>query len=154
LILSASDGMIETRNMSSLPRLRLELDGDLSKIRPAATELHKFLQQHGCSEQMRADCELIMVEACNNAVKHSSGWQGHSEPVVVEARIEPREIELRVIDHGPGFNWPEDATLPEPEQESGRGVFLIKALTDYAAYFREADYNILVLRKHRSRPAS
>jgi serine/threonine-protein kinase RsbW len=138
--------------MSSIPLLRLELDGDLSKIRPAATQLHQFLQQHGCSEQIRADCELIMVEACNNAVKHSNSWQAASEPVVVEATIEPQEIELRIIDHGPGFNWPEDVRLPEPEQESGRGVFLIKTLTDYAAYFRKDNYNILVLRKNWSAP--
>jgi len=87
-----------------------------------------------------------MVEACNNAIKHTDAhakWQ----PVAVEVRIEPAQIEMRIIDHGPGFEWPQTAELPRPEEESGRGVFLIRALTDDAAYLRQPDKNVLVLRK-------
>ncbi len=145
--------MTSAIDMSSIPLLRLELGDDLSRIRPAATQVQQFLQLHRCSEQIRADCELIMVEACNNAIKHSNSGGDHSKSVVVEVRLEPQQIELSIIDHGPGFDWPETARLPDPEQESGRGVFLIRALTDYAAYFRETDHNILVLRKKWSASA-
>lgn len=129
-----------------LPLLRLELNGDLSQIGLAAVQVQEFLRAHGCAERFRSDCELIMVEACNNAIKHADAntkW----EPVAVEVRMEPGQIEMRIIDHGPGFEWPQTAELPKPEQESGRGVFLIRALTDDAAYVREPGKNVLVLRK-------
>jgi anti-sigma regulatory factor (Ser/Thr protein kinase) len=131
---------------TNVPVLRLELNGDLSQIAPAAVQVQEFLRSHGCAERLRSDCELVMVEACNNAIKHT---QAHTnwEPVGVEVRVEAGQIEMRIIDHGPGFEWPKTAALPEPEEESGRGVFLIRALTDDAAYLREADKNVLVLRK-------
>ena len=65
-------------------------------------------------------------------------------------KIEPHEIELRIIDHGPGFTWPENTQLPPPDMESGRGLYLIRALTDYSAYIRLSTENVLVLRKKRS----
>jgi len=136
---------------TNLPLLRLELNGDLSQIGPAAVQVQEFLRSHGCAERLRSDCELIMVEACNNAIKHTDAhtkWK----PVAVEVRIEPGQIEMRIIDHGPGFEWPQIVELPEPEEESGRGVFLIRALTDDAAYVREADKNVLVLRKKIASP--
>src|SRR5215469_4048692 len=131
------------------PVLRMELGCDFDQIRPAAQKLQQFLEHNGCTEQARTDCELVLVEGCNNAIKHTNAQPG-CEPVVVEVRVWPKEIELRITDHGPGFVWPETARLPEPEMESGRGLYLIRALTDYSAYFRRAKDNILVLRKKRS----
>ena len=131
---------------SHSPLLHLELNGDLSEIGRAAVQVQEFLRAHGCAERVRSDCELIMVEACNNAIKHTDA-QAKWQPVAVEVRIEPAQIEMRIIDHGPGFEWPQTAELPRPEEESGRGVFLIRALTDDAAYLREPGKNVLVLRK-------
>jgi serine/threonine-protein kinase RsbW len=127
----------------------MELGCDFGQIRPVAARLQQFLQENGCAEQARMDCELILVEGCNNAIKHSR-VDAAQAPVVVEVRVESDEIELRITDHGPGFAWPETAKLPEPEKESGRGLYLIRALTDYSAYVRQATENILVLRKKRS----
>ena len=141
--------MSPTGHPSAAPVLRMELGCDFNQIRPAAARLQRFLQQNGCPEQARRDCELILVEGCNNAIKHSQAETARP-PVVVEVKLDPDEIELRITDHGPGFAWPETAQLPEPEKESGRGLYLIRTLTDYSAYFRRATHNILVLRKKRS----
>ena len=138
--MSASD-------QTNVSLLRLNLEGDLSRISPAAGQLQEFLRGHGCPERVRSECELIMVEACNNAIKHAEP-QGAWKPVSVEVRVEGGRIEIRIIDHGPGFEWPRNASLPEPDQESGRGVFLINALADYVAYERQGDQNVLVLRKN------
>lgn len=127
----------------------MELGCDFSDIQAAAAKVQQFLREHGCQEQARMDCELVLVEGCNNAIKHTNAQSGR-EPVVVEVRVEPDEIELRITDHGPGFAWPDTARLPEPDKESGRGLYLIRALTDYSAYFRQSTENTLVLRKKRS----
>lgn len=130
------------------PVLRLSLAGDFAQVRLAADQVQKFLLWHRCGEQARSDCELAVVEGCNNAIKHTSPDARH-QPVLVEVSVDQTEIELRITDHGPGFCWPQTAELPAPEHESGRGLYLIRRLMDSANYVRGADQNTLVLRKKR-----
>ncbi|HLH54939.1 MAG TPA: ATP-binding protein [Verrucomicrobiae bacterium] len=128
------------------PVLRLNLKGDISQVREAAGQVQEFLLCHRCSEQARADCELAMVEGCNNAIKHRPPGSP-LQPVILEVTIEHGHVELRITDHGPGFNWPQKLELPAPERESGRGLYLIRRLMDSASYVRGPDRNVLVLRK-------
>ena len=133
----------------SAPVLRLQMCCDFSQVRSVADRVQAFLREQGCRDEARVDCELVVVEGCNNAIKHSAP-EAAQQPVIVEVIVAPDEIELRITDHGPGFAWPETTDLPDPERESGRGLYLIRTLTDYAAYFRNTDENTLVLRKRRS----
>jgi serine/threonine-protein kinase RsbW len=134
---------------SNLPVLRLDLGRDIQRVRAAAERVQKFLQSHGCDDGSRADCELAVVEGCNNAIKHAypDSVQG---AVILEVVLEANHIEMRIIDHGPGFVWPETIKLPDPENESGRGLYLIRILMDSVAYLRGPKENILLLRKRRS----
>lgn len=92
--------------------------------------------------------ELALVEACNNAVKYADE-AGRKRPVLLEAISEADHVEFRVHDRTPGFDWPLKITLPEPESESGRGLYLIHSLMDQAGYFRGRGENILIMRKNR-----
>jgi anti-sigma regulatory factor (Ser/Thr protein kinase) len=130
------------------PVLRVELGCDFNQVRPVAERVQSFLREQGCAEAARVDCELVLVEGCNNAIKHSQPLAAQ-QTIVVEAVVDPEQIELRITDYGPGFTWPETTHLPDPEEESGRGLYLMRRLTDYAAYFRRAKCNVLVLRKKR-----
>ena len=132
------------------PVLRLSLEGDISQVRDVAEQIQKFLLCHRCDEQARSDCELAVVEGCNNAIKHRLPGAGQ-QPVVVEVIVEPTQIELRITDHGPGFAWPKTAELPSPDRESGRGLYLIRRLMDSANYLRGTDENVLVLQKKLAR---
>ncbi len=126
--------------------LRLSLAGDFTQVRQAADQVQKFLLWHRCNAQARSDCELAVVEGCNNAIKHSTPGTC-PQPVKIEVTVAQGEIELRITDHGPGFSWPANIELPEPEHESGRGLYLIRRLMDSASYVRGTDENTLVLRK-------
>lgn len=132
----------------SLPVLRLSLEPDFSAVRTAADQVQRFLARHRCGEQARCECELAVVEGCNNAVKHTApgaaGWR-----LILEVEILDREIEMRITDHGPGFVWPSTVELPDAENESGRGLYLIRHLVDSASYLRGPGANTLVLRKKR-----
>jgi len=128
--------------------LRITLRRDFDVVRAATDRVQQFLRAHGCDDGARADCELAVVEGCNNAIKHAYP-KGVSQPVRLEVQVERHQIELRIIDHGPGFIWPESINLPDPENESGRGLYLIRVLMDHAAYYRGRDKNVLVLRKWR-----
>jgi anti-sigma regulatory factor (Ser/Thr protein kinase) len=67
----------------------------------------------------------------------------------MEVLCDVNEVELRITDHTPGFEWPEKPALPDTQSESGRGLYLIRALMDHAHYLRSPGENVLVLRKSR-----
>jgi serine phosphatase RsbU (regulator of sigma subunit) len=90
-----------------------------------------------------------MVEAGNNAVEHASE-PGKNLPIVFEFSLSDNTIEARIADHTPGFELPEHIDLPDFESEGGRGLFLIKSLTDRCFYLRGVGQNQLVLHKRRS----
>ena len=127
--------------------LSLSLACDLHAVRRAGRELRRFLSEHHCAPADVIDSEIVLVEACNNAIQYAQG-PGRSQPVLVHASWEPpRSIELRITDHTPGFDWPEQVALPDTESERGRGLYLIRALMAHAEYIRGTAENILVLRR-------
>jgi serine/threonine-protein kinase RsbW len=136
-------------NGVSRPRvLRLSLPCNLAAVRAAAEAARVFLAEQGCAGEALVDYELALVEACNNAIKHSTG-SGRHKPVLVEVLCEAKEVELRVTDHTPGLEWPEKVSLPDSDSETGRGLYLIQTLMDYTNYFRSPGENVLIMRKKR-----
>jgi serine phosphatase RsbU (regulator of sigma subunit)/anti-sigma regulatory factor (Ser/Thr protein kinase) len=132
--------------------IRLGFPCELAAVRPAVLRVRAFLVQQGLSEEETGACELAVAEACNNAVQYvTDAWR--NEAVVVEALVDGAWIELRVEDHTPEFAWPAEGEAPDPHQESGRGVFLMRALMEEVKCLRGPDGNCLVLRRRRVRPA-
>jgi anti-sigma regulatory factor (Ser/Thr protein kinase) len=118
-------------------------------VQATAWAARRFLAQQGCAERELMDYELALVEACNNAVQHV-GVDGRNQPIVVEILCDQAQVEFRITDHTAGFDWPMQAALPDTQRESGRGLFLISSLMDYAKYFRGPGENVLVIRKRRA----
>jgi serine phosphatase RsbU (regulator of sigma subunit)/anti-sigma regulatory factor (Ser/Thr protein kinase) len=138
--------MPELSGASHPATLRLAFPCELNRVRETAQTVHRFLAEQGCSEEILTACDLALVEACNNAVKYAPPI-ARAKPVVVEAVCHFPQLELRITDHTPGFDWPGRVELPAPESESGRGLFLIQSLMDDAHYLRGHSENILILRK-------
>jgi anti-sigma regulatory factor (Ser/Thr protein kinase) len=128
--------------------MRLALPCELSAVRTAAERVHEFLATNGCSEREIAACELALVEACNNAIQYARTEERRT-PVIIEASCGVEGIEVRVTDRTAGFDWPAEASLPEFGSERGRGLFLIRKMTDSAEYLRGEQTNTLVFRKKR-----
>ena len=131
--------------------LRLETACDFSAVRAAVAQVQSWLAEKNLPEAELGAWELALMEGANNAVKYAPP-AARELPVVIEIICSEREVEARLTDHTAGFDWPEEVKLPAEESESGRGLFLMKSLTDYAAYFRQPGENILILR--RPRPAT
>ncbi|MDB6066599.1 MAG: Protein serine/threonine phosphatase [Pedosphaera sp.] len=128
--------------------LRLSLGCELREVRGAVRTVRGFVAEQGWDADDLTSFELALVEACNNAVKYA-GEAGRRQPILLEAISEANGIEFRVHDHTPGFDWPVKIQLPEPESESGRGLYLIHSLMDRAGYFRGQNENMLVMSKRR-----
>ena len=90
---------------------------------------------------------LAFHEAIANVIKHAHQEDGR--PLWFELNLKTDQIELRIWDTGPGFTWPEQDHDVEFdfEDESGRGLFLMRTLMDDAQYLREGDKNLTLLRK-------
>jgi serine/threonine-protein kinase RsbW len=78
------------------------------------------------------DLQIALSEACANAVRHAAGS-------VYDVDLEVRDAlcRVQVSDAGPGFS-PRGPVLAlsGPEAESGRGLALIRALTDELEFER------------------
>lgn len=129
-------------------KFALEFPCELTGVREACRQSRAELATAGLGEDELGHWELILAEAGNNAVYYALGWQKH-QPVRFEFYVDEHWVEARVQDHGPGFELPDEVELPPPDSEDGRGLFLIKTLSDEAAYYRGKGENWLVLRKKR-----
>ena len=75
---------------------------------------------------------LVASELCSNAVRHSSGAPGS---VQLRAWTEDGGVVLEVEDDGGALTWsaPVLDEVPDPEAETGRGLFLVTELSDAVA---------------------
>ena len=79
---------------------------------------------------------LAVVEAVTNAIEHGNR-NAPDKMVTFETYRTPRELKFMIRDEGEGFdpNRIPDPTLPENlEKPCGRGVFLIKQLSDLVVF--------------------
>jgi len=129
--------------------LRLALACDFEEVRRTADTVRTFLTGQGCSSADVMDCDLALVEACNNAIEYAPA-AARKQAILLEAVCRPEEIELRITDHTAGFDLPRSPALPNPDCETGRGLFLIQKLMHQVDYVRGHEGNTLTLRKRRA----
>jgi len=133
------------------PSLELLVPSSIVAARRAAGDVQAFLAQHGLDEAEQFAWELCIAEAAKNAVQYARNEEKET-PLHIEVRLHPRIVEARVTDHTEGFDlasWP--ACLPPNENESGRGLFLMRIYMDKVKYVPGDGANTLVLQKARSR---
>lgn len=123
---------------------------NFAEARAASRRLCDFLARQGASDADLFACELALTEACNNAVQHV-GLAGRTLPVTARACCEPTTIELSVIDHTGGFDWPTGPLqAPPPDAEHGRGIFIIRSIMARAEYDCGQGENTLRMWRTRS----
>jgi serine/threonine-protein kinase RsbW len=115
--------------------MSLTLPGEVSSVRMARRVLASVLDVRGVAPDAVFDICLALAEACTNVVDHAHANNGYR--VVVE--VNDQACRLIVTDAGAGFRpVPLDAAEPPgaadeavpDEAERGRGIQLIRALTD------------------------
>ncbi len=90
----------------------------------------------GMNESDGDDFAIAVTEIVNNAIHHGNK-NNKEKKVTINIRILESKLEAHIKDEGSGFN-PEQIGNPlDPKnlmKESGRGIFLIKQLTDGVDY--------------------
>lgn len=112
--------------------LRLPPQPDLCRI--ARQRIADFARSKGVAEDDLTSLLGAIGEALANAVEH-----GRTPiPLDVECRVEPNRIVATVSDAGVGFEHepPLPGELPEIESERGRGLGIMRRLSDIFAVQR------------------
>ena len=117
----------------------------LAIVEPILFQLKDFL---GIQDDKFYNIMIAVTEAVNNALNH--GNKLNPEKVVTfDVIANNSEIHIKVKDQGNGFNPDEVADCLEPEnllKSSGRGVFIIKELMDYAEFVSDSNGTQVTMR--------
>jgi serine phosphatase RsbU (regulator of sigma subunit)/anti-sigma regulatory factor (Ser/Thr protein kinase) len=140
--------MLSSLKIARPTLLRITFDSDLAAAREVSVAVHEFLSDHGMPEKEIFSYELCIAEACYNAVEYAHGDALQMKPVA-EVSFANESIELRVVDHTRGFELKGRVPQPSPQNERGRGLFLMQAVMDEVHYLRGDGVNTLVMRKRR-----
>ncbi len=128
--------------------LHLVCPCDLKSARECCLSIRAFLESVALDPTELGEWELILAESINNAVVYAPEARQHL-PIEVEVSVSEADgmVSVWVHDHTDGVEWPEQADLPDPTSEGGRGIYLIQSLTDLADYRRGTNGNSLVMRR-------
>jgi serine phosphatase RsbU (regulator of sigma subunit)/anti-sigma regulatory factor (Ser/Thr protein kinase) len=119
----------------------------LAAVRSGVAQIRKFLEERSLPEDFLGGSELALVEASNNAVLYAK--DKNPKPVEIQVSCSDSRLEFQVVDHTPGFDWPEELALPENDNEHGRGLFIMNSVMDELSYLRGRGENRLIMRKSR-----
>src|SRR4051794_5630998 len=107
--------------------VRLNLPREVDSVPAVRRLLRCALAILHVDRQSGADLEIALTEACANVVKHASG----ADKFEVRLDVAEDRCAIDVLDNGTGFHPAELAgAKPAAHSERGRGLFLIKALSE------------------------
>ncbi len=115
-------------------------------------DIHRFLAQiwQTHPEVASADrmaLDVVLVELVANVIQHNAGIPVICSTVVT---IGEKTIAARISDTGGEVvGLPERSAMPDVDSESGRGLALIRMLTDSFEYQRDGEWNVWTLKRSR-----
>lgn len=114
----------------------LRISSDTQNITLVEQVIDDVCEQYKVNEDRYGNILIAVTEAVNNAIQH--GNQNNPEKsVTITYNIDPKSITFFISDEGNGFdhdNLP-DPTAPENlDKVNGRGIFLMKNLSDNIAF--------------------
>ena len=119
--------------MSTYNEMKLEFDSRSCNEGFARVAVAAFMTQMNPTLEEVADVKTALSEAVTNSIVH--GYEGEVQKIIVECRIEGKELRVTVIDKGCGIEdvaqamEPMFTTKPDAER-SGMGFVFMEAFMD------------------------
>jgi sigma-B regulation protein RsbU (phosphoserine phosphatase) len=131
--------------------LETKLHNKLAELRRFNQTLMEFGQHHGLAPTVVHDLNLALEEILTNIISYGY-TDGQEHEIRVRLSVRPGEVKAEVEDDGQSFNplaAPEPHTAKALEERTigGLGIHLVRTLMDGLDYKRQADRNILTIRK-------
>ncbi|GAB7029871.1 hypothetical protein JCM4914_13320 [Streptomyces platensis subsp. malvinus] len=107
------------------PQDAFHLPARRTSVPEARKRVQTLLVEWGAAQQVRDDVELVVSELFTNAVRHTG-----SEKVGCEIALIGAHIRIEITDEGDAGGAAPKVQPGTPDQECGRGLFLVGALSD------------------------
>lgn len=111
---------------------RIAIASRVENIAIIEKAIDEICAKHDINEEHYGNVLIAITEGVNNAISHGNK-QNPDKEVIVEFSTQDNTLVCRITDQGPGFDYENvpDPTSPENiEKPNGRGVFLMKHLSD------------------------
>jgi len=121
---------------SAARELHLTIASRFENIELVQAVVDDALKERSVADDTRHWVGLALREAVANAIKHGNRLDPDKQ-VEIEATVGDKELELRILDQGGGFdpNTVADPLAPENRfRASGRGIFYMKRFMDEVEY--------------------
>ena len=118
--------------------IHIEIPSLSENIRMIESFIDNAREKFSLNDDIYGNIMIAITEAVNNAIKHGNKGDS-SKNVSLSLQLEDSLIKFRIQDQGTGFDYDNlpDPTSPENiEKPGGRGIFLMKHLSDEVE-FRE-----------------
>jgi serine/threonine-protein kinase RsbW len=112
--------------------IHIEIPSLSENIRMIESFIDNAREKFSLNDDIYGNIMIAITEAVNNAIRHGNGGDS-SKNVSLSLSLEESLIKFRVQDEGFGFDYENlpDPTAPENiEKPGGRGIFLMKHLSD------------------------
>ena len=120
---------------------KLVINSDIKNISEVEKLIDKVCEDLNISEDIYGNILIAVTEAVNNAIIHGNKNNINLNVTIqVTQQNNNTEIVFTVSDEGKGFDFTNlpDPTAPENlEKPDGRGIFLMKNLSDKVEFFNE-----------------
>lgn len=110
----------------------LLLNSNLNNVAAVQPFVEQAVQNININQDTYGNILVSLTEAVNNAIRHGNCCE-EGKQVEIDIEQELNDLTLRVSDEGHGFDF---NNLPDPlapeniEKTGGRGLFLMRALSD------------------------
>lgn len=112
--------------------ISIQIPSLVENIRMIESFIDNAKDRFQLDEDIYGNIMIAVTEAVNNAIKHGNA-SNSSKNVLLSLTLDENLLKFVVKDEGPGFNHEDlpDPTSPENlEKPGGRGIFLMKHLSD------------------------
>jgi serine/threonine-protein kinase RsbW len=112
--------------------ISIQVPSMVENIRMIESFIDNAKERFQLDDDIYGNIMIAVTEAVNNAIKHGNS-NNKSKNVHISLSLHESLIKFVIKDEGPGFNY---STLPDPtspenlEKPGGRGIFLMKHLSD------------------------
>lgn len=116
--------------------ISLQIPSLSENIRMIESFIDNAKERFHLNEDMYGNIMIAVTEAVNNAIKHGNGGNS-SKNVHLNLTLDENLLKFIIKDEGSGFDYHSlpDPTAPENvEKLGGRGIFLMKHLSDDVAF--------------------
>src|SRR5688572_656588 len=112
--------------------ISIQIPSIIENIRMIESFIDNAKERFHLDEDMYGNIMIAVTEAVNNAIKHGNA-SDKSKNVSLSLSLDESLLKFTIKDEGSGFNYENlpDPTAPENlEKLGGRGIFLMKHLSD------------------------